>query len=476
VISPILPSMWQTVWAACRRLPRAAPIPSLREIFPTMSNDLNRMPPQTKYIVGNEACERFSYYGVVSILTIYATGLYANKLGVGSEHSADYAKETVHWFKMACYAMPLIGAWIADRYWGRYKTILLISLAYCVGHALLSAGENTLWGLFAGLTFIAIGSGGIKPCVSAFAGDQFAGGREHLIPRIYSWFYWSINFGAFFAFQYIPQIAKNKEWGYAWAFGLPGIAMGLATLIFWMGRKSYQHVPPQREAPQPTPEERAEDRRILWKIVGIFATIPFFWCLFDQQHTTWVKQGNEMTTWSMPGLHFDGETMQSVNAIMILVFVPIFVMLVYPAFNKAGLKTTPLRRMGTGFFLAAASFIVAAWVQARLDAGIKMSVMWQLIQYGLLTAGEVLISTTGLEFAFTRAPIRLRSTIMSFWSLTVAFGNGFAALVTMINRKSVQASVTSQLLFYAGVAAAAGIAFALIARNFPDPEPVKDGK
>jgi proton-dependent oligopeptide transporter, POT family len=425
--------------------------------------DLKRMPPQTKYIVGNEACERFSYYGVMAILNGYATNLFG-----GGPTGATYAKETIHIFTMVCYVLPLLGAWLADRFWGRYRTILFLSLAYCVGHGILAIGEGTKAGLFIGLAFLAVGTGGIKPCVSAFAGDQFIGGREALLPRIYNWFYWSINFGAFFAFQYLPGVAKTS---YAWAFGLPGIAMGLATLIFWLGRRTYIRVPPsQQEAPR-TSEQRAADRRMLWKIVALFSMVPFFWCLFDQQHSTWVNQGDKMIPTSFLFLDFNGQTMRSANAVLILVFVPLFAVVLYPLLRKLGIAITPLRCMTAGFFLAGTSFVASAIIQSRLDAGVPMNIAWQFWQYVLLTAGEVMISTTGLAFAFTQAPARLKSTIMSFWLLTVAVGNGVTALVTWINSSFVKAPILTELYFYAALVAAAGVIFALIARRFPVNEP-----
>src|SRR5688500_7180539 len=104
-----------------------------------MSEDLNRLPPQTKFIVGNEACERFSYYGVVALIT----GYIVDRLGY-TEPEAD---QIIHYWMFAVYFLPLLGAWIADRFWGRYHTILWISLAYCAGHGLLAAGEGTKWGL-----------------------------------------------------------------------------------------------------------------------------------------------------------------------------------------------------------------------------------------------------------------------------------------------------------------------------------------
>ena len=99
--------------------------------------------------------------------------------------------------------MPLFGAWLSDRVLGRYKTILFISLFYCLGHGVLAMAdlvqtqENKLWLLYAGLGLISFGGGGIKPCVSAFVGDQFHANQGHLLQRAYGLFYWSINFGSF---------------------------------------------------------------------------------------------------------------------------------------------------------------------------------------------------------------------------------------------------------------------------------------
>ncbi|MFZ4819608.1 MAG: MFS transporter, partial [Limisphaerales bacterium] len=168
----------------------------------TRSASADSFPPQIKYIISNEACERFSFYGMRSILTLYI----AKHLGQGSSK----ASEIVHLFVFGVYFMPLFGAWLSDRVLGRYKTILFISLFYCLGHGVLAMAdlvqtqENKLWLLYAGLALISFGGGGIKPCVSAFVGDQFHAGQEHLLQRAYGLFYWSINFGSFFSFLVIP--------------------------------------------------------------------------------------------------------------------------------------------------------------------------------------------------------------------------------------------------------------------------------
>src|SRR5262245_33045965 len=195
-----------------------------------------RFPPQIKYIIGNEACERFSYYGMIGILELYLK----DRMQMG----AAGATQTLHLFGAAVYFLPLLGGWLADRYWGRYRTILGISLFYCLGHGTLALFEGSRAGLFAGLTLLAIGAGGIKPCVSAFVGDQFKPDQDRALTRIYAWFYWTVNLGAAFGFFVIP-IVRNHA-GYSWAFGVPGIFMGLATLIFWLGSKHYVRQPPQR--------------------------------------------------------------------------------------------------------------------------------------------------------------------------------------------------------------------------------------
>src|SRR5437016_4835351 len=207
-----------------------------------------RWPRQIKYIVGNEACERFSYYGVRSILAGYITGEVA-KGGLGQ--AADTATSIIHMFVFANYFLPLFGAWLSDKVIGRYHTILWVSLFYCAGHGVLACSDlagsvhGKLLLLYTGLALIAFGSGGIKPCVSAFVGDQFRPDQSHLLQKAYGAFYWSINFGSFFSFLAIPWI-KDAH-GYSWAFAVPGVLMALATFIFWLGTKHYVRVPPSRE-------------------------------------------------------------------------------------------------------------------------------------------------------------------------------------------------------------------------------------
>ena len=134
------------------------------------------------------------------------------------------------------------------------------------------------------------------------------------------------------------------------------------------------------------------------------------------------------------GIEWLPSQINAINPIMIMVFIPIFSWLIYPGLNKV-FPLTPLRKMTIGMFVASLAFAVVAWIQMRVDAGgntDKVSVLWQILPYLIMTQSEVMVSITGLEFAYTQAPARMKSTIMGFWLLTVALGNKLVAIITKI--------------------------------------------
>src|SRR3970282_1358538 len=152
------------------------------------------------------------------------------------------AKEIFHTFVIGVYFFPLLGGWISDRFFGKYNTVLWLSMVYGAGHACLAVFEDSPRGFYTGLFLIALGSGGIKPLVSAFVGDQFDQTNKARAKLVYDAFYWTINFGSFFASLLMPVFLGNSRPSVA--FGIPGVLMLIATVIFWMGRRKYVHVPP----------------------------------------------------------------------------------------------------------------------------------------------------------------------------------------------------------------------------------------
>ncbi|HLW57768.1 MAG TPA: POT family MFS transporter [Bacteriovoracaceae bacterium] len=447
----------------------------------TTNTDNNKFPPQIKYIVGNEACERYSYYGMRSILTVFMIQVLL--------FQEAKATSVYHLFAGACYLTPLLGAWISDRIWGKYKTILYLSLIYCVGHAVLAIWE-TEYGLYVGLGLIALGSGGIKPCVSAHVGDQFKANQQHLLKKIYELFYFMINFGSFFSTLITPWTLD--KFGPSVAFGIPGILMFIATFIFWLGRKQFVHVPPTKSdghglipvvlsafkhnssrtsgmkfldgAIKDHSQEQIEAVRAVFDIAKLFAAISVFWALFDQHGSSWVIQAMNMDLVFM-GVQFSASQIAAWNPIMVMGLIPFFSLIVYPFFEKMGVQMTPLRRMTWGMFVGAISFLIIGMIQIWMDASDdKINVMWQFFPYLVITMAEVMISITGLEFAYTQAPRSMKSSIMSIWLLTVFFGNLITAYVSEINFFPVASS--GYFLFFAVLMALFAVVFWWMAKNY----------
>ena len=517
-------------------------MPAFPARYRTQPTATTRMPPGIPFIVGNEAAERFSFYGMKTILVVFMTQYLHAASGRSDFMTETESREWMHLFVASAYLFPMLGGIVADAFLGKYLTILLLSLVYCAGHLCLAcmdmpAGflaatlEPRGW-LLAGLALIALGSGGIKPCVSAHVGDQFGRSNRHLLERVFGWFYFAINFGSFFSTLLTPWLLKRA--GPGWAFGVPGILMGIATLVFWLGRHRFVHVPPRgpgyfRETFGP------EGLAAMARLAPLYLLVAVFWSLFDQSGGAWVQQAQQMDRRFL-GIEWLESQIQAVNPLLVLVFIPLFSLGVYPLLGRL-VTLTPLRKILIGFMLAVASFAVSAvgqrlidreaarfaaevapliaaepdnaaqpvgidvpatvavlreaglnaWAdeldrhgltpggpgQAALVAGGRAittdgtrlaarwpSVGWQLLAYVVITAAEIFVSITCLEFSYTQAPPQMKSFIMSLYLLSISLGNLFTALV---NRVTTDASGHSTLVgewyywFFAGCMAVATV-------------------
>lgn len=398
--------------------------------YSSIPEETSGLPRGIKYIIGNEAAERFSFYGMRTILVVFMTKyLHLMVDGqVGTAMNGAKADETYHLFVSATYIFPVLGSLLSDIFIGKYRTILWLSIVYCIGHLALALmggpGLTPASWLYVGLILVAVGSGGIKPCVSAHVGDQFGKKNSHMMTRVYQWFYFSINFGSTASTALTPLLL---EWyGPHVAFGLPGILMALATLLFWMGRNVFIHVPAAgmnffRET------FSRDGVTALLKLMVIYGFVSVFWAVFDQTGSSWVRQAGNMDLQFL-WWKFLPSQVQVVNPIFVLILIPLFQLVVYPAVNKV-YTLTPLRKITIGFFLTAGSFVFLAVAQEMIDTGTQASVWWQLWAYVALTAGEVMISITGLEFSYTQAPKTMKSVVMALWLASVSLGNFFTSTV-----------------------------------------------
>lgn len=383
-------------------------------------------PPGIPFIVGNEAAERFSYYGMRAILVVFMTQHLMAADGRLAVMGEAEAKGWFHLFVSAVYFTPLLGALLADVVLGKYRTIILLSLVYCAGHFALAL-DDTRAGLALGLGLIAIGAGGIKPCVSAHVGDQFGASSGHLLPRTFGWFYLAINLGAFASMLVTPWLLERH--GSAAAFAVPGVLMGIATGVFWAGRHRFVHIPPGgwgfvRDTLS------GEGLRTLGRLSLVYVFVAVFWALFDQTGSAWVLQAQQMDR-VLLGVEVLPSQIQAANPLLVMVLIPVFSYWLYPALERR-FRLTALRKIALGMFVTAAAFAIPAWLQMRIDAGAAPSIAWQLLAYLGLTAGEVMVSVTCLEFSYTQAPHRMKSFVMAFFMLSVALGNLFTSAVNFL--------------------------------------------
>jgi POT family proton-dependent oligopeptide transporter len=341
-----------------------------KRFLTTPDHSVTNLPGGVPYIVGNEAAERFSFYGMRAILVVFMTQYLVDASHNDATMTDEQAKSIFHLFVGVAYFTPMLGALIADIFWGKYKTILYISLMYCVGHgclALMDLGPITgAWDmkpfLYSGLFLIALGAGGIKPCVSAHVGDQFGTGNKRLMTQVFNWFYFSINVGAAASQLLTPWLLS--EFGPWLAFGLPGVLMGVATFVFWLGRHQFIHVPPAGWKQWKAETFSPAGRRALLNLAPLFLIfVPMFWAIFDQTGSAWVIQADQMNR--DLGIIWSPSQIQFVNPIMILCGIPIFTYIVYPLFGKF-MKVTPLRKIGAGLFLTAASFAISGMVETTI--------------------------------------------------------------------------------------------------------------
>ncbi|HYG66568.1 MAG TPA: MFS transporter, partial [Anaeromyxobacteraceae bacterium] len=240
------------------------------------------------------------------------------------------------------------------------------------------------------------------------------------------------------------------------------LAMAVALLVFWLGRGRYQHVPPARLAPPPTEAQlasRAGEGRVILRIAAVFVPVIAFWALFFQYGSSWTLQADRMDR-HLFGFEIAAGQVQTLDAAFVLTLIPLFATVIYPAVERMGVRVTALRKMTIGMFIMTLSFVAAAAVQARLDAGVVPHVAWQIPQYLFLAVGEVLVSVTALEFAYSQAPARWKSVIMGLWYLTIASGSLLTAAVAALNRFQGVAYYN----FFAALMLGAAVLFAVVAR------------
>jgi len=378
----------------------------------TCCKNLKNYPKHIGFIIGNEFCERFSYYGMRSVLLLYLR----NYL----KWDDDTSTSVYHAFTVLAYFFPVLGGIIADSYWGKYKTIVILSIVYVFGHVLKTIGSipyvpsqlaHKILSMF-GLVFIAAGTGGIKPCVSSFGGDQFTSDQSYLRKQFFSLFYFAINAGSLISTFITPifradvncypnETGEEFEECFALAFGIPGALMVVALILFVAGSRWYTIHPaegsvfvrmckciysaikkrwktPKSERTKlhwidyaEASDKMKRDTKYVLQIILLFLPIPAFWALFDQQGSRWTLQAIQLDG-RLGAINLKPDQIEVFNPLLILILIPLMEFTLYPLLEYFKINFSALRKMTMGFVLTGISFIIAAILQINIDKNLTV--------------------------------------------------------------------------------------------------------
>ncbi|KAJ3677986.1 hypothetical protein LUZ60_001789 [Juncus effusus] len=438
------------------------------------------------FIIGVEVGERCAYYGISLNLITYLTG----PLGEGTAKAAS-ALNT--WSGVAT-MLPLLGAFVADSWLGRFRTIIISSLLYVLGLCMLTISTILSSSLqvpffFLSLYLVAFAQGGHKPCVQAFGADQFYETDPHervSKSSFFNWWYFGICASAGVAVVVMSYVQDNISWSLG--FGIPCGIMLLALVLFLVGMRRYRYFVLEKENPfmrvgrsfvalarvgwkskksssmqetlatvenSATSEEinngLIEEARGLIRLIPIWATCLIYGVVFAQSSTFFVKQASTLDRRIGEKFQVPPAALQVFISVSIICFIPIYDKLLVPLLKKlthipTGITT--LQRISIGMILSLISIVIAALVEIkRLDTAkefglvdkpkvpIPMSLWWMVPQYVLFGMADVFTIVGMQEFFYGQVPDGLRSLGLALYLSVIGVGNFISSfLISVIDK------------------------------------------
>ncbi|NKI26066.1 peptide MFS transporter [Arenibacter sp. 6A1] len=382
-----------------------------------------------------EMWERFSYYGMRGILVLYiATSATAIDPGLG--WSNKDAIWLYGWYTMLVYVASIPGGWIADKFLGQKKTVMLGGLLLCAGHVTLAIPQD--WAFFTGLILIILGVGGLKPNISTMVGGLY---QEGDIRRDsgFTIFYIGINIGAFLASISVGLVAYYYGWHYG--FGLAGVGMLLGQAVFIWGQKYLKGVGEFSGGKNVSEEERIAAKRPLNKIekdrvlvlLLSFLIVIVFWGAFEQAgglmnlYTDAKVDRTIGLSWlqEIPAAVF-----QSLNAGYIIIFGTL-VGGFWIWWKKSGKESSSLFKMAIGTIIMGLGYIFMMFASKEASSEVfgKAAMIWIFLAYLFHTIGELCTSPVSLSFITKLAPIKYASIMMGVYFAATGFGNKLAGSI-----------------------------------------------
>jgi POT family proton-dependent oligopeptide transporter len=425
-----------------------------------------------------EMWERFSFYGMRSILVLFLAASAAEG-GLGLKEGT--AKALVGVYSAMVYLVTLPGGWISDRVLGPRRAVLYGGAIIMLGHVALAIPGGAGF-VYLGLTLIIAGTGLLKPNIATLVGHLYGPDEDARRDAGFSIFYMGINLGAFLAPLVVGTLGQKVSWHLG--FGTAAVGMALGLLQYAFGRRHLRDGrPPRRLTDQErrhlrgalfagcaavaglvlvgvatgtltldnvtwalaviplavavayfafmffgsheiTPEERARLRAYVW----LFVAASVFWMVYDQAATELSTFARHRTDLSVGGWEMPSSWLQAINPIMVIVLAPMFAALWVRA---GGRLSTPLK-FSVAMVLCGLSFLIMALAAAEASHGVKVSVLWLVVTYLIQTAGELCLSPVGLSVTTKLAPKAFASQMIGVWYLAVAVGDAIGGQLTRL--------------------------------------------
>ena len=381
--------------------------------------------PKGLYVLfASEAWERFSFYSMLALFT-----LYLRDPADGFGWSEAEAIRLYSWYLTFVYASPLIGGLLADRYLGYLRTTLIGGVFFIAGHLLLSFHSLTI--VYVALACLVVGNGLFKPNVSTMVGNLYPDGSP-LKDQAFVIFYFGINVGAFVA-PVVMEIVKQQA-GYHPAFAVAafGMVISVVTLYVFRSYVTQADAPVQRSEGSRARSELdyVPDSRRVGALLVVFAIVVVFWMAFHQNGSTLTYWADDNTDWNV-----SGTIANAINPAWILIL-SFPLVAIWGYLGRRGKEPSTPVKMTFGMLLTGISFFVLYWAALVGEASVtgpdpydyQVSPAWLIASYGIVTLGELLLSPMGLSLVSKVAPFRLRGMMMGGWFVATAVGNKLTAI------------------------------------------------
>jgi len=468
-----------------------------------MSEQATKGHPKGLYVLFvTEMWERFSYYGMRALFVLFMTKALLFDKAFGSQVYGSYTG--------LVYLTPLIGGYMADRYWGNRKSII-------VGGVLMAAGQFFMFlagtffqqidfasmMMYIGLTFLILGNGFFKPNISTMVGQLYPQGDKR-VDSAFTIFYMGINLGAFIApllCGYLGDTGNPAD--FRWGFLAACVGMILSLVLFIFLKNKYIVTPEGEQigmAPNKARIETAEvdtagevkktfpvstiiiwggicvalfaffklymemdiigcfifsltisapgliisdptltkiEKQRIWVIYIVAFFVIFFWSAFEQAGASLTYFAEEQTNRTLFGKTIPTSYFQSINAVAIVIFAPLFVWL-WGGLGKRNMEPASPFKQSIGLFLLALGYLVIAMGVQGINPSTKLSMIWLVSLYTIHTFGELCLSPIGLSMVNKLAPVKLASLLMGVWFLSTAAANKFAGTLSELYPEEVK--------------------------------------